>query len=68
MPRTPVAHIEGGLRSYDLRHLFLEELNRRAASTLAHLHYAPGLWAAGNLGGRNVVDTGRTRSATASRS
>ena len=26
--RAPVAHIEGGLRSYDLRHPFPEELNR----------------------------------------
>jgi UDP-N-acetylglucosamine 2-epimerase (non-hydrolysing) len=56
--RAPVAHIESGLRSYDLRHPFPEELNRRAASRLARLHYAPGPWAAANLGGANVVDTG----------
>lgn len=56
--RIPVAHIEGGLRSFDLRHPFPEELNRRAASSLAGIHYAPGPWAAANLRGRDVVDTG----------
>ncbi len=56
--RVSVAHIEGGLRSYDLRHPFPEELNRRAASALARIHYAPGAWAASNLGQRDVVDTG----------
>jgi UDP-N-acetylglucosamine 2-epimerase (non-hydrolysing) len=56
--RVPVAHIESGLRSYDLRHPFPEELNRRTASMLARLHYAPGPWAAANLGSSNVVDTG----------
>ena len=56
--RVEVAHIEGGLRSYDLRHPFPEELNRRLASGLAHIHYAPGPWAASNLRGTDVVDTG----------
>ncbi len=56
--RVPVAHIEGGLRSYDLRHPFPEELNRRTASRLARIHYAPGPWAASNLRGPRVVDTG----------
>jgi UDP-N-acetylglucosamine 2-epimerase (non-hydrolysing) len=55
--RIPVAHIEGGLRSYDLRHPFPEELNRRLASKLSRIDYAPGPWAAGNLNG-DVVDTG----------
>ena len=56
--RLPVAHVEGGLRSYDLRHPFPEELNRRLASALAQIHYAPGSWAASNLGRGAVVDTG----------
>ena len=56
--RTGVAHIEGGLRSYDWRHPFPEELNRRAASTLARIHYAPGAWAASNLSRGTIVDTG----------
>src|SRR5206468_1201028 len=38
--RVPVAHIESGLRSYDVRNPFPEELNRRAASALAGIHYA----------------------------
>jgi len=56
--RVPVAHIEGGLRSFDLRHPFPEELNRRTTSRLASIHYAPGAWAAGNLHRGDVVDTG----------
>jgi len=56
--RSPVAHIEAGLRSFDLRHPFPEELNRRTASRLAAIHYAPGAWAASNLPGVDVVDTG----------
>jgi UDP-N-acetylglucosamine 2-epimerase (non-hydrolysing) len=55
--RTTVAHIEGGLRSYDLRHPFPEELNRKLATALSRIHYAPGAWAASNLRG-DVVDTG----------
>jgi UDP-N-acetylglucosamine 2-epimerase (non-hydrolysing) len=55
--RTTVAHIESGLRSYDLRHPFPEELNRKAATALSRLHYAPGGWAASNVRG-DVVDTG----------
>lgn len=53
-----VAHIEGGLRSYDWRNPFPEELNRRAASRLAQIHYAPGSWAASNLSNGTIVDTG----------
>jgi UDP-N-acetylglucosamine 2-epimerase (non-hydrolysing) len=56
--RIPVAHVEAGLRSYDLRHPFPEELNRRTASRLAKIHYAPGPWAASNLRVGDVVDTG----------
>jgi UDP-N-acetylglucosamine 2-epimerase (non-hydrolysing) len=56
--RVPVAHIEGGLRSYDLRHPFPEELNRKVATALSRIHYAPGAWAASNLRRGDVVDTG----------
>jgi UDP-N-acetylglucosamine 2-epimerase (non-hydrolysing) len=57
--RIPVAHIESGLRSYDLRHPFPEEINRKLASSVARIHYAPGPWAAANLPpGPDVVDTG----------
>jgi UDP-N-acetylglucosamine 2-epimerase (non-hydrolysing) len=56
--RATVAHIEGGLRSYDLRHPFPEELNRKLATALSRIHYAPGAWAASNLHRGEVVDTG----------
>ena len=56
--RVPVAHIESGLRSFDVRHPFPEELNRRLATRLARHHYAPGPWATSNLKGIDVVDTG----------
>jgi UDP-N-acetylglucosamine 2-epimerase (non-hydrolysing) len=54
----PVAHIESGLRSFDLLHPFPEELNRRAAARLASILYAPGPWAASNLRRGTVIDTG----------
>jgi UDP-N-acetylglucosamine 2-epimerase (non-hydrolysing) len=56
--RVPVAHIESGLRSFDLRHPFPEELNRRMASSLARLHYAPSDWAAANVRVGEVVNIG----------
>jgi UDP-N-acetylglucosamine 2-epimerase (non-hydrolysing) len=56
--RATVAHIEGGLRSYDWRHPFPEELNRKLATALSRIHYAPGAWAAANLHRGEVVDTG----------
>ena len=56
--RATVAHIEGGLRSYDWRHPFPEELNRKLATGLSRIHYAPGAWAAGNLRRGDIVDTG----------
>lgn len=54
----PVAHIESGLRSFDLMHPFPEELNRRVTSRIARYLYAPGAWPAGNLSRGIVVDTG----------
>ena len=54
---VPVAHVEAGMRSFDLRHPFPEELNRRVTSRLAHIHYAPGRYAADNLHGGIIVDT-----------
>jgi UDP-N-acetylglucosamine 2-epimerase (non-hydrolysing) len=58
MLRVGVAHIESGLRSNDWRHPFPEELNRRTASVVARIHYAPGPRAAANLSKGTVVDTG----------
>jgi UDP-N-acetylglucosamine 2-epimerase len=36
-----VGHIEAGLRSFDRRNPFPEEINRRIASCLTNLHFAP---------------------------
>ncbi len=36
-----VGHVEAGLRTGDMRHPFPEEMNRRVASVLADLHFAP---------------------------
>lgn len=38
----PVAHLEAGLRSFDWRNPFPEELDRLATSRLARIHFAPG--------------------------
>jgi UDP-N-acetylglucosamine 2-epimerase (non-hydrolysing) len=37
----PVGHVEAGLRSFDRRQPFPEEINRRVAGCLATLHFAP---------------------------
>lgn len=59
---VPVAHVEAGLRSGDLRNPFPEELNRRLTSRLARVHFAPGPWASANLRAArthgDIVDTG----------
>lgn len=38
---VPVAHVEAGLRTHDLRNPFPEELNRRLIGCLASHHFAP---------------------------
>jgi len=44
-----VAHIESGLRSYNWRHPFPEEIIRVIANRRADLLFAPGQWARDNL-------------------
>lgn len=39
--RVPVAHVEAGLRTYDLTAPFPEELNRRLISPIARFNFAP---------------------------
>jgi UDP-N-acetylglucosamine 2-epimerase (non-hydrolysing) len=56
--RIPVAHVEAGVRTWDVLHPFPEELNRRLVSRLADVHYAPGPDAAANLRRGAIVDTG----------
>lgn len=47
--RVPVAHVEAGLRTFDLSAPFPEEMNRVLTSRLAVLHFAPTGQAAENL-------------------
>jgi len=46
---VPVAHVEAGLRTGDMRQPFPEEMNRVLASRLTALHFAPTQQAAENL-------------------
>jgi UDP-N-acetylglucosamine 2-epimerase (non-hydrolysing) len=54
--RVPVAHVEAGLRTYDMHSPFPEEMNRAIATRLADLHFAPTKWAADNLLREGVPD------------
>ncbi len=47
--RIAVGHVEAGLRSHDLEHPYPEEMNRRLASALATIHFAPTASARENL-------------------
>jgi len=47
--RTRIGHVEAGLRTGDKWQPFPEEINRRVASVVADLHFAPTAWAEGNL-------------------
>jgi UDP-N-acetylglucosamine 2-epimerase (non-hydrolysing) len=46
---VPVAHVEAGLRTGDLRQPFPEELNRVLTARMTTLHFAATPWAADNL-------------------
>lgn len=50
-----VGHVEAGLRSFDNRNPFPEEINRRIAGCLADLHFAPTERARLNLLGEGVA-------------
>jgi UDP-N-acetylglucosamine 2-epimerase (non-hydrolysing) len=52
----PVAHVEAGMRTGDLRQPFPEEMNRVLTSRLAALHFAATEWAAENLRREGVDD------------
>lgn len=47
--RVRVGHVEAGLRTADKWQPFPEEINRRVASVVADLHFAPTTWARDNL-------------------
>ena len=52
--RIPVAHVEAGLRTNDKFSPYPEEINRRLASVLSDLHFAPTAWARENLIRENI--------------
>lgn len=63
--KIPVGHVEAGLRSFNRLDPFPEELNRRMASQLATLHFAPTQEAKENLLKENmdekrIIITGNT--------
>lgn len=60
-----VGHVEAGLRTKDKQQPFPEEINRRIASVIADIHFAPTLWAKENLisegiPSSQVFETGNT--------
>ena len=54
--KIPVAHVEAGLRTFDLSSPWPEELNRKLVGGLADLHFAPTESARGNLLLENVAE------------
>jgi len=47
--RIKFGHVEAGLRTHNKWHPFPEEINRRLATTMADMHFAPTAWSQGNL-------------------
>ena len=54
--KIPVAHVEAGLRTFDLMSPWPEELNRKLVGGIADLHFAPTESARGNLLLENVTE------------
>ncbi|WP_034990775.1 non-hydrolyzing UDP-N-acetylglucosamine 2-epimerase [Beijerinckia mobilis] len=53
--RIPIGHVEAGLRTYDLKHPFPEEMNRRIVDVAADLHFAPTTLAASHLASEQLA-------------
>jgi UDP-N-acetylglucosamine 2-epimerase (non-hydrolysing) len=63
--KVPVAHVEAGLRTWDISQPWPEEANRKLAAALSQLHFAPTPLARKNLlaeavPAKDVVVTGNT--------
>ncbi|HEX5941546.1 MAG TPA: UDP-N-acetylglucosamine 2-epimerase (non-hydrolyzing) [Anaerolineales bacterium] len=63
--RTKLGHVEAGLRTHNKWHPFPEELNRRIATVIADLHFAPTEWSKANLlregvDEKNILVTGNS--------
>jgi UDP-N-acetylglucosamine 2-epimerase (non-hydrolysing) len=54
--KVPVAHVEAGLRTFDLMSPWPEELNRKLVGGMADLHFAPTESARSNLLLENAVE------------
>ena len=54
--RIKFGHVEAGLRTRNKWHPFPEEINRRLATTLADLHFAPTQWSRQNLLNESVPE------------
>jgi UDP-N-acetylglucosamine 2-epimerase (non-hydrolysing) len=54
--RIKFGHVEAGLRTYNKWHPFPEEVNRRLATVVADLHFAPTGWSKKNLMGEGVEE------------
>ncbi|OUM94919.1 MAG: UDP-N-acetylglucosamine 2-epimerase [Thermobacillus sp. ZCTH02-B1] len=52
-----IGHVEAGLRTWNKRSPFPEEMNRQLAGVLADLHFAPTEWSAGNLRRENKPES-----------
>lgn len=55
---VPVAHVEAGLRSWDLRNPFPEEMNRKLTDSLCNFHFCPTKIAKENLLKESVLSKG----------
>jgi UDP-N-acetylglucosamine 2-epimerase (non-hydrolysing) len=55
--RTPLGHVEAGLRTHDKFAPWPEEINRRLTGGIADLHFSPTERARSNLLAENVADT-----------
>lgn len=63
--KIPVGHVEAGLRSYNKRHPYPEEINRRLTDSICDLHFAPTLTAKNallmeNIPAKGIFVTGNT--------
>lgn len=63
--RIKLGHVEAGLRTHNKWHPFPEEINRRIATVIADLHFAPTEWSRGNLlregvDEKNILVTGNS--------
>ena len=55
---VPIGHVEAGLRTFNHREPFPEEMNRELTARLAHWHFAPTSKAAANLRHEGVREPG----------